>query len=204
MPSSVTCPEPVSKRVDATLGRVSVVMMAWAKASAPLWFGVRDEINSGNFALIFSTGKGTPMIPVEDGKISEAPTPSSFPASRQICSHARRPWGPVAQFAFPEFTTTARTLPPVAAKEARLTSSGAATTRFRVKRAAAVAPVLASASAKSGRLLALIFAASAEKENPRGRRILSGERGRRVIPGSSTNLLAPEELRTAALHLGSS
>src|ERR1700704_3609376 len=124
MPSSVISLESALKRADAILGRVSVVMMARAKASAPFCLGVRDEINSGNFAIIFSDGKGTPMIPVEEGKIFAALTPSSFPACRQICSQARRPAAPVAQFAFPEFTTTARTLPLVAANEARLTSSG--------------------------------------------------------------------------------
>ena len=71
------------------------------------------------------------MIPVDEGKISVASTPSNFAASRQIRSHARFPCAPVAQFALPEFTTTARTRPPVASKEARSTSRGAATTRLR-------------------------------------------------------------------------
>src|SRR5258705_12941160 len=114
MPSSVISRESPLKRADAILGRVSVVMMARAKATAPFCLGVRDEINSGNFAIIFSDGKGKPMIPVEAGKISGAFTPSSFQVSLQTCSQARRPSAPVAQFAFREFPPPALTPPPVA------------------------------------------------------------------------------------------
>src|ERR1700694_5095589 len=110
------------------------------------------------------------------------------------------PARPVAQLALPEFTTTARTRPPVESNEARPTSTGAATTRFVVNNAAAVAPPAAaelrsawtlrlrsgraragarphtSTNARSGRPLTLMPAATAEKENPAGRRIFSGER----------------------------
>ena len=47
------------------------------------------------------------------------------------------PARPVAQLALPEFTTTARTHPPVESSAARPTSTGAATTRFFVNNAAA-------------------------------------------------------------------
>src|ERR1035441_713633 len=86
------------------------------------------------------------------------------------------PARPVAQLAFPEFTITARTRPPVASNDARPTSTGAARPWFVVNDAAAVAPPAASTSARSGRPLILIPAATAEKENPRGKRISSGER----------------------------
>src|SRR5712692_7629098 len=54
------------------------------------------------------------------------------------------PARPVAQLALPEFTTTARTRPPVESNPARPTSTGAATTRFFVNNAAALAPPAAA------------------------------------------------------------
>src|SRR5216684_1224459 len=108
------------------------------------------------------------------------------------------PARPVAQLALPEFTTTARTRPPVASNEARPTATGAATTRFLVNKAAAVAPPAASTSARSGRPLGLMPAATAEKENPTGRRIFSGEPRSEVMPESSTSFLAAARLQTWA------
>ena len=89
-------------------------------------------------------------------------------SSRQTCWQACMPALPVAQLALPEFTITARTLPRLAANDARPTSRGAATTRFFVNTAAAVVPGQASTSARSGRPLALIPAQAAEKAEPRG------------------------------------
>src|SRR5258708_5380744 len=110
----------------------------------------------------------------------------------------------VAQLALPEFTTTARTRPPVDSSDARPTSTGAATTRFFVNNAAAVAPSAASTSARSGRPLTLMPAATAEKENPAGRRIFSGERRSEVMPESSTSFWAAARWRTLAERRGSS
>ena len=81
------------------------------------------------------------------------------------------PRRPVAQLAFPEFTTIARTTPPVETSVRRPISTGAATTRFCVNNAAAAAPSTASIRAKSSRPLTLMPAATAEKENPPGRRL---------------------------------
>src|SRR5271168_2902505 len=114
------------------------------------------------------------------------------------------PARPVAQLAFPEFTITARTRPPVEDNEARPTSTGAATTRFFVNSAAAVAPPEASASARSGRPLTLIPAAIAENENPLGTRILSGERRSAVMPESSTSFSAAAGSQTSADFRGPS
>src|SRR5450631_891849 len=114
------------------------------------------------------------------------------------------PARPVAQLAFPEFTTTARMRPPVESNDARPTSTGAATTRFCVNSAAAVAPPAASTSARSGRPLTLIPAATAEKENPMGKRIFSGERRSEVMPESSTSFWAAAGLQTWADLPGSS
>src|SRR5208282_439627 len=127
------------------------------------------------------------------------------------------PARPVAQLALPEFTTTALTRPPVASNDARPTSTGAATTRFFVNNAAALAAAElrpawtgegarphTSTSARSGRPLTLIPAATAEKENPRGKRIFSGERRKDVMPGSSTSFLVAAKLQTWADCRGSS
>ena len=108
-----------------------------------------------------------PIMPVEDGNTSAAGTPRIFATSRQTRSQAKMPARPVAQFALPEFTITARRRPPVAASAARPTSTGAATTRLLVKSAAAATRRI-STSARSGRPLSFIPVASAEKEKPRG------------------------------------
>src|SRR5208337_2218594 len=114
------------------------------------------------------------------------------------------PARPVAQLAFPEFTTMARTRPLVASNDARPTSTGAATTRFFVNNAAALAPLAASTSARSGRPLTLIPAATAEKQNPWGKRIFSGERRSDVMPESLTSFWAVAKWQTSAGSHGSS
>src|ERR1700688_170970 len=114
------------------------------------------------------------------------------------------PARPVAQLALPEFTTTARTRPPVASNAARPTSTGAATTRLVVNKAAADVPSPASAKARSGRPLTLIPALTAEKEKPLGTLIFSGDRRSEVMPESSTNSLAAARLRRLAEYRGSS
>src|SRR5580693_1090444 len=114
------------------------------------------------------------------------------------------PARPVAQLAFPEFTRTARTRQREESRLARPTSTGAATTRFCVNKAAAVAPLAASARAKSGLPLALIPAATAEKEKPSGRRTFSGERRSEVMRGSSASLWAAAKWQTWATRHGPS
>ena len=106
------------------------------------------------------------MMPVEDGKISCGFNPIKSAAYLQTSRHALIPRGPVAQFALPELTSNPRILPRVALRAARSTSNGAAATRFLVNTAAAVVPEEDKARAKSGRPLALMPAATAEKENP--------------------------------------
>src|SRR5208283_1873025 len=151
---------------------------------------------------------GTPIIPVEEGKISPAETPSNLPASRHTFSQARRPARPVAQLALPEFTTIARIRPLPDCTAARPTSTGAATTRFVVNSAAALAPPLASASARSGRPLTLMPAATAAKENPCGKRIVSGallsDFRCGFMPESSASFSAAVKSQTSEAHHESS
>src|ERR1039458_7169963 len=114
------------------------------------------------------------------------------------------PAGPVAQLALPEFTTTARTRPPVERNAARPTTTGAATNRFLVNSAAALAPPAVRTSARAARPVTLMPAATAEKENPRGKRIFSGERRSEVMPESSASFWAAAKLQTWADFHGSS
>src|SRR5882762_11998348 len=96
------------------------------------------------------------MMPVEEGNTSFARNPKARAASLHTSSQAVFAAGPVAQLALPELMRTARMRPLVLLRLARPTSTGAATTRFLVKTAAAVAPSQTSASVTSGRPLALI------------------------------------------------
>src|ERR1700678_3921670 len=114
------------------------------------------------------------------------------------------PARPVAQLAFPEFTMTARTRPPAESNDARPTSTGAAMTRFFVNKAAALAPLVASASARSGRPLTLMPAARAANENPKGKRIFSGERRGWVMPEYSNSSWAAARSQMREAFRGSS
>src|ERR1700680_2785650 len=160
---------PIRQKDDAIFVRVSVVKIAcanWIRASSD---AAREDISSGNFATTLSAGRGTPIMPVEDGKTSSAAMPSTLAVSVQIRLQARKPSFPVAQLAFPELTMTARTRHLDAASDERPTTTGAATTRFCVKTAAAVVPTQASANARSARPLTFMPAFAVEKLNPLGR-----------------------------------
>ena len=167
--------------------------MAWAKSAIPCFVASSPAASWGSFETIFAAGNGTPMMPVDEGKISRARNPSNRARCRQTCRQAWIPASPVAQLALPEFTITARTRPRVADSDARPTARGAATTRFRVNTAAAVVPGQASASARSGRPLALIPAQAAENLKPAGRHITCWGRARTFIPRSSPASWQAEE-----------
>jgi len=118
---------------------------------------------AGTAAISFSTGSGTPMMPVEDGKISSKTQPNWL---------ASMPGSPVAQLALPALTRTPVTRPPVAARCRRPTVTGAATTWLRVKSAAALAPPSQTASATSGLPEAFMPAVVEDQRKPRGREVL--------------------------------
>src|SRR5579864_8924574 len=103
----------------ASLGLVSVVRIASAKLRR--WSGVARAaaISSRSPELILSAGSGTPIMPVEEGNTCAGRIFSWRAASAHTDLQARTPAGPVAQFAFPEFTTTARIRPRLCDKAVR-------------------------------------------------------------------------------------
>src|SRR5579864_2337954 len=183
------------------LGLVSVVRIASAKLRK--WSGVALAvvIKSGSWELIFFAGNGTPMMPVEEGNTCDLRIFRWRAVSAHTDLQARTPAGPVAQFAFPEFTTTARVRPRLCNSALRPTSTGAATTRFFVNRAAAEVCGPASMSARSGLPLTLIPAVAAENANPLGRKIGPESLIPEASPASSP---AQAEWRSAATRLSPS
>src|ERR1700690_25519 len=148
--------------------------------------------------VILAAGYGAPMMRVDGANTSAGWPPSRRAVAVQVWRQARRPGCPVAQLALPEFTRTARTRPLLFASAARPTSTGAATMRFLVNRAAAVARGSARISARSGLPLALIPAVTAENLKPFGRKIGPDAFIRGASPGS---LPVPEGWRSAATRL---
>src|SRR6185437_5318992 len=94
--------------------------------------------------------------------------PNVCAAATQVEMQPSIPGCPVAQLAFPAFTNTAPTRPPVESKCFRPTITGAATTRLEVYIAAPIALPLATAIATSGFPLVLIPARTAPHAKPRG------------------------------------
>ncbi len=126
--------------------------------------------------MSLSAGRGTPMMPVDEGKTSSKTQPKCSAVAVQERRQASMPGSPVAQLALPELMRTAVTRPPLAARWLRPTMTGAATTWFEVNMAAALAPVGQRASARSGLPLALIPAVADAHWKPRGR-LVDGEAG---------------------------
>ncbi len=89
--------------------------------------------------MSFSAGRGTPMIPVEEGKTSSGLQPKICAAAAQVARAAAKPGSPAAQLALPALMAATRTRLPVARRWALSTMSGAAVTRLAVKAAAALA-----------------------------------------------------------------
>src|ERR1700679_522321 len=153
----------------AVLGRVSVVMMA--AATLAKWSVVPPTASrrAGKAARTFSTGSGTPMMPVEEGKTACGLQPKTLAAAAQHCSAAAMPVSPVAQLAFPELMSTVWTRPALAVRWRRSTMSGAAWILLVVYRAAAAAVSGAMMAERSTRPLALMPARTAPQRNPRGK-----------------------------------
>ena len=153
--------------------------MARTKASACCSVLPIESLSSGIAATTFPAGKGTPMIPVEEGKTSSKMQPKLSAAATQVATQPSMPGAPLAQLALPELTSTAATRPPVAARCRRPTVTGAATTRLVVNMAAPTAAPTAppasraTAIARSRLPLDLIPARTAPHWNPAGRAVNS-------------------------------
>src|ERR1039458_6647955 len=167
-PQMRTSPPSTGIAALAVFMRVSVVMIACAKASACSAVLPTAAFSVGIAATIFSAGNGTPMMPVDDGTTSSKMHPKLSAAATQVAMHPAVPGAPFAQLALPAFTSTAPTRPPVDSRCRRPTVTGAATTRFEVYIAAPTAPAVATATATSRFPLALIPARTAPQTKPRG------------------------------------
>ena len=106
------------KLTEPCLGQVSVVMMA--RAAVRPW-DVRPARSSATFAMAASaagtpSAKGSrrrcwPITPVEATSTSSAGQPTASPTSSAVLRAFSKPISPVAAFAMPELTTTARAHP---------------------------------------------------------------------------------------------
>src|SRR5215467_2880985 len=184
------------KEAEAVLGLVSVVQMASESSAKERAEARRLRASIGRARRILSTGSGTPITPVEQTKSSRGARPRRLEVSSTVRSEARSPAGPVAQLAFPAFTTTARMRPLEAARCFLESVTGAATTRFCVKTAAAEAETSLERMARSSAPVFLRPQAVAAKRNPFGSAASVGGwvtwrlqchgfffRGRRLRPG---------------------
>src|SRR5215470_5474007 len=157
------------KDAEAVLGRVSVVQMARESSAKERAEARRLRASIGRARRIFSTGSWTPMTPVEQTKTSRAGRPRRLEVSSTVRREARSPCWPVAQLAFPALTTTARMRPLDSARCFLERVTGAATTRFCVKTAAADAGTSLERMARSSAPVFLRPQAVAAKRKPLGR-----------------------------------
>ena len=147
-----------SPATTASLGTVSVVMIAraaWAPASTP----PRRAMTIGSISgMTLSMGNGIPISPVWQIRISSAVQPMSPATATQSRSTAARPPAPVAALALPDVRITPAARPPVAARWARLTWTGAAAARLVVNTPAAgtARPSDVATTATSGTSAALM------------------------------------------------
>src|SRR5260370_8120901 len=105
----VTAPFPDRKGALASLGRESVVRMASANWRSRSIDAPAPAISLFSWEVIFATGSGTPIMPVDEGKTSRGLAPSSRAAAAHVALHARRPTCPLAHLAFPALTITPHT-----------------------------------------------------------------------------------------------
>ena len=162
MPLIVTVALPSRAVAVATLGNVSVVMIALAAASHGSGRAATTiaSITPSN-ALALS---GSPITPVEARNTSSDRQPIAFAAISAVNLQAARPVLPVKALALPELTTSARGVAPLSL--ARHHSTGADGHFDRVKTPAAVVPGSSRASSTSVRLAYLMPAAAVASRTP--------------------------------------
>src|SRR3954454_24772302 len=161
-PLIVTVALPSLAVAVATLGNVSVVMIALAASSqaSGLAAATRPSMTpSKAWAL-----SGSPMTPVEARKMSAGRHPRARAAISAVNLHAVRPVLPVNALALPELTTSARGLAPLS--RSRHHSTGADGHFDVVKTPATVVPGVNTASITSVRLAYLMPAAAVPSLTP--------------------------------------
>ena len=149
MPLIVTGTPPISAVAVASLGKVSVVMMARAASAMPSSRASATSLSSTPSKRDASSG--SPMTPVEARKISAAVAPLARPAISAVSRVEATPVRPVKALALPELTTRSRALPPP--RFARHQSTGAEGQRDRVKTPATAVPSGSTATVTSVRPL---------------------------------------------------
>ena len=133
MPPRVTVLPPISTWAAASLGMVSVVIMAVAAAKEPS--GLKVFTSSGMPSWMGSRGSTWPMTPVEATTTSWGAMPKALAASWHMASAFSTP-SALQVLALPELQMTAFAVP--SARFFWVTKMGAPFTRFRVYTAAAV------------------------------------------------------------------
>ncbi len=109
MPPMMMGPPGVSRRTATCFGLVSVVMIARAASTPPSGESFAAASRSPPDTL--STGRGTPMTPVESTNAVCGGSPAASSAARAIARAASSPAAPVHALATRAFIATARVRP---------------------------------------------------------------------------------------------
>ena len=147
MPAMVTAAPSISAVAKAPLGKVSVVMIARAAASMPS--ARRASVRSGTLAVMRSTGRRSPMTPVEATSTSSGAHRSAAATASASARTAASPSAPRKTLALPALTMTARALP--RGRTARHQRTGWPAVVERVRTPAALLPGASSSSIRSSR-----------------------------------------------------
>src|SRR6185312_5436689 len=162
MPLMVTVALPSLAVAVATLGNVSVVMIALAASShIPGRAAANMPSITPSNAWAF---RGSPITPVEARNTSAGRQPTARAVMSAVNLQAWRPFFPVKALAFPELTTSARCLAPL--RCARDHSTGADGHLERVKTPATVVPWSNNTNSTSVRPAYLIPAAAVARRTP--------------------------------------
>ena len=137
MPPMVKPPRGVATRTAASLGTMSVVMIAWAASRCAL--RLRPRAASSIPAVTLPVSRRIPMTPVEAMSTWAGSQPTAAAAAATMARAAARPSAPVQALAHRLLTAMTRARPPERSSCSRATTTGAATARLVVKRPAALA-----------------------------------------------------------------
>jgi hypothetical protein len=163
MPVMVMRLPSISKRREAALATVSVVMMACAAACQ--WSARRSAIQAGRPAIRRSTGSGSRITPVEKGSTWRSSIASSWPRAAQVSAAACKPCSPVPALATPVLMSSARASLP-SSRWRRQTCTGAAQKRLLVNTPATRQPGSRASTVRSCRSGLRMAAAATPRRTP--------------------------------------